>query len=114
MFSSQFFEPLVEYQNDSPPLDSELGLNQPQSHCVNPYPPVSQMSSSLCVSQVLPPALVPVFDFEYFNYVQSSSFHVAYHTDQNMVVAAPTGRCALGGVDSVSKLVPLIALITLD
>lgn len=46
---------------------------------------------------VLPLAVLPepfraVFPYPNFNRVQSMCFDAAYHTDENMVVAAPTGE----------------------
>lgn len=40
---------------------------------------------------VLPVSLRPIFPYHVFNPMQSELFHQAYRTDENMVVAAPTG-----------------------
>ncbi|KAI5604769.1 hypothetical protein BDE02_01G309700 [Populus trichocarpa] len=39
----------------------------------------------------LPPPFRSIFSFRYFNSLQSECFPVCYHSDENMVISAPTG-----------------------
>ncbi|RYZ15868.1 MAG: hypothetical protein EOO70_05830 [Myxococcaceae bacterium] len=34
-----------------------------------------------------------LYSFDYFNAVQSQAFHTLFHTDRNVLIGAPTGRC---------------------
>ena len=47
----------------------------------------------LAVASVLPPAFAPLFavKFSHFNPIQTQMFHTAYHSDQSMLLGAPTG-----------------------
>lgn len=49
-------------------------------------PTKQKMSTS-----VLPDAIRSIFPYEYFNAVQSECFHLAFETNENLVVSAPTG-----------------------
>jgi hypothetical protein len=57
----------------------------------------STSTAALRTRPVLPLAVLPepfraVFPYPNFNRVQSMCFDAAFHTDENMVVAAPTGK----------------------
>ena len=59
----------------------------------------STSTATLRTRPVLPLAVLPepfraVFPYPNFNRVQSMCFDAAFHTDENMVVAAPTGQRA--------------------
>lgn len=45
----------------------------------------------MSVVQCIPAAFQSVFNFNYFNSLQSECFEEAYHSDRNVVVSAPTG-----------------------
>ncbi len=45
----------------------------------------------LPVAALKNPKLEKLFDFQFFNPVQTQVFHVCYHCDDSMLVGAPTG-----------------------
>ncbi|OAE22601.1 hypothetical protein AXG93_777s1080 [Marchantia polymorpha subsp. ruderalis] len=58
--------------------------------------PSQHDSDSLVPVSTLPKPFQGVFDYRYFNSVQSESFETAYGSDDNMVVSAPTGSGKTG------------------
>lgn len=59
-------------------MSAEISLQMPQR-------------GALFHVSLLPAAFQPLFDFRYFNAVQSNCFNTAYQSNSNFVVAAPTG-----------------------
>lgn len=53
--------------------------------------PIVHDISLVSLRQALPDKFRAIFPYELFNAVQSKSFHTIYHTNDNVVIAAPTG-----------------------
>lgn len=58
---------------------------------VEPEDFVKSSSFKKLPTTVLPDQVRSIFPYEYFNAVQSECFHLAFETNENLVVSAPTG-----------------------
>lgn len=52
--------------------------------------PIPESSDLLSVHSILPASYWTIIPYEYFNRVQSATAHTLFHTDENVVVSAPT------------------------
>lgn len=52
---------------------------------------IQKQSSNLIPTTILPDYLRSIFPYENFNSVQSECFHLAFETNENLVISAPTG-----------------------
>lgn len=77
---------------DYQPAQSKEGITSEGSRTLahDLAPPVIR-GIQLVSPRELPDRLRSVFSFPLFNAVQSKCFHTVYHTDDNFVLAAPTG-----------------------
>lgn len=68
-------------------------IHPAQTNPANPHTatPIVHGIPLVSLRQALPDKFRAIFPYELFNAVQSKSFHTIYHTNDNAVIAAPTG-----------------------
>ncbi len=76
-------------------LGSDNSVPLSFKHLILPqlYPPHTQLLDlqPLPITALQNPLYQSIFRYEYFNPIQTQIFHTIYHTDQNVLLGAPTG-----------------------
>eukprot|EP00123_Amoebidium_parasiticum_P012536 comp21431_c1_seq1/m.29544 comp21431_c1_seq1/g.29544 ORF comp21431_c1_seq1/g.29544 comp21431_c1_seq1/m.29544 type:complete len:457 (-) comp21431_c1_seq1:444-1814(-) len=91
-------EPIEQYQEEDPYDRAWLAGDgfpprqhlPPGGHAVN-FPPVAAVPPGLISISTLEENYRQIFQYPYFNYIQSQCYHDLINSNTNMVVSAPTG-----------------------
>ena len=117
VLASLDLEPCAPSPPAPPPLRSTTGPGTPApvpARRTLPYPPPHSLTNPFAPPLPLPPELLdleplplsalssPTYEsmytgrFTHFNPIQTQAFHTLYHTDENVLLGAPTGSGAGG------------------